>query len=159
MKLPKVPYYIRHGQIIVDATEDLPLNVTPTDINKGIPSNPNECAIAQSGKRNGKIKNKNLDILDISVNNEIVLILGANGFWRRYFLKQADTKMIDLFDKTLGYFRPGVYTLHAPTPSQQIGARRGKASGSSTRTGKTRTVTSQLKAKETRPRPSVSTIG
>lgn len=109
----------QRGIPIVDATEDMVLEVRPADIKKGAAKTPEGCAFARACKRQNKGQ-----------------VVGAH-FYRttawvelpdkivRYRLPPSMTQEIVAFDRG-GPMEPGLYKLKAPAGTTKLGSNRNK---------------------------------
>jgi hypothetical protein len=97
------------GLPVIDAKQDLILNVTKEDIGKSKKKDVNFCAIATAGRRNKLFQA--VQILRTCAN---VLV---DGKLYHYVLPEREQKEIVCFDRT-GIMAPGKYVLKAPPPSR-----------------------------------------
>ena len=119
------------GMLVVDAKRKLSTTITAQDVANAIPSDPTQCAIAQSLRRH-----KGIDKISIGANMVYVIRSNAPKTVERYSLAPNDRLVIREFDK-LGMFPCGYkVTLWPPPVKSQLGARSGEKHGTNVRSGK-----------------------
>ena len=120
-----------YGLTIVDAKRKLSTTISADDVKNAIPSDPTQCAIAQSLRRH-----KGIHAISIGANQVYVIKVKDLKVVERYSLAANDRLVIREFDK-LGAFPCGYrVTLLPPPAKSQLGARKGQKSGTNVRSGK-----------------------
>jgi hypothetical protein len=99
------------GLPLVDATEDLDIEVKKGDISTARKKSPEACAMANAGKR----------VLQTEVEVHMSRIyVKKNNKWIRYMTPERTSREITSFDRG-SIFEPGDYTFKAPSHSAQLG--------------------------------------
>ncbi len=106
------------GLPVIDATRNLQLDITKSDVSKSKKNDPANCAAAVCAKR--------------ELHKEVRVFLSRTyvkekNHWTRYLNPEAISREIISFDRGSS-FEPGRYVATAPTESQKIGYYRGKSS-------------------------------
>lgn len=117
------------GLPVIDADEDIILNVTKRDVLNSKKKDPNNCAAAKAGKREFR--------KDVKVFLSRMYIK-ENKHWVRYLTPTNAAREITSFDRG-SQFEPGEYIFKAASPRQRLGTYRG-TSHMSTGTGKKRKI-------------------
>lgn len=99
---------------VVDATTNALIDVTESDVAKSKKKNHKECAMAVACKRKFK--------LDGVIISKSVAYLVKGNRARRFKVGEAIVREVVSFDRGAG-FSPGKYSLRAPSPLDQMGAR------------------------------------
>lgn len=119
------------GLLVVDAKRKLSTTITATDVANAVPSDPTQCAIAQSLRRH-----KGIDKISIGANMVYVIKTNAPKTVERYAIAANDRLVIREFDRQ-GLFPCGYrVTLLPPPDKSKLGARSGQPHGTNVRSGK-----------------------
>lgn len=118
MKVSKKTKKIRmfDGLPVIDADEDIILNVTKQDILNSKKKDPNNCAAAKAGKREFH--------RDVKVFLSRMYVKEGKH-WIKYLTPTNAAREITSFDRGSN-FEPGEYIFKAATPGQRLGYHSGK---------------------------------
>jgi hypothetical protein len=108
---------------VIDASEDIILEITPKDVNNASTKHPGACAAAKACKRQlGHEARIHISRIYVKEN--------GSDIWLRYITTKALRTEIIAFDRG-GNFYPGKFLLKAPTKSSKLGSDRNRNAKSS----------------------------
>lgn len=110
---------------LVDATEGVVVNVTPTDAKSAKPGDPSGCAMVKAFKRQHGLSTIIGLTRSYVVEGDTVV---------RYITPETVGREITSYDRSKD-FEPGVYHLAKMTPSQRVGTMKPRAKRKDPRTG------------------------
>jgi hypothetical protein len=132
MRIPgSVRQYFPGVKKVVDATANAAVAVEQQDCQGGEQLQPDECALARAIKREGRGDGA---IVGLSYS---YVVSGRTA--TRYRTPETVGREITSFDRH-GDFAPGNYLLSAPSPSQRLGSRPGRAKGKRTKAQQDRRI-------------------
>jgi hypothetical protein len=115
-----VPVHNPNGLPIVDATEDLIVQVKKKEIRSAVPLDPERCAVAKTCKLMP-------GVIRASIHKHCSYVVYADRIVRYMTTRAVLLNLVSL-DRG-GAFAEGVYRLKAPVNTQKIGSRLGRPRG------------------------------
>lgn len=131
-----------YGIEMVDAKQKLTTTITAEDVANAVPTDPSQCAIAQSLRRA-----KGVEELSIGASMVYVRRKGSKVI-ERYALPKNEKALIREFDKQAAFPCGYTVTLEPPAENRKIGARKGERSGTNVRSGKGENAVSRTKKQQ-----------
>jgi hypothetical protein len=105
------------GLPMIDASDDLEIEVLKSDVAKSRKNDPEKCAAAVALNRVTKT--------DVEVHISRTYVKDKNR-WIRFLTPESISREITSFDRS-SVFEPGKYILKAPGPGQKLGNYKGKS--------------------------------